>query len=235
MGERALTTLLRLELGRMLPLLRRGLLLTAAVALAVGALRGGGSDLLWLLLLGSGLSHAVQVPAGVVRDRLGGELAVLVFLPVPPATVAAGKFGAAALMSGVGALHWAFAAALILRDGALPLNPVAGAAAVFVSGWVVLATGSFVAIALAARFDLETLTSGPAPAAVLVLLGAAWFVERWAPRPWPRLGGLLHHPWLPVAATGAALLAATIVSVIAFRAASVGIRRVGEERHGPRR
>ena len=215
--------LARLELRRLGPALRRmgTLLLLAAPFLFLW----GGEGALAFGLGVIGTSVWMQGPMELLRDRIRGDLLFLSTLPVAATTVAAGKFVAVALTSGLSALLFAGAAALVV-PAALPAAGAGRAATLaFACAWIGLSTAGFAATALLARFSLRTLTDGSAPLALMVgFLAATWALERTIPQPWALVEWLLERPWLPAGGGLAGLLLAALVARLAFRVTAAGIR-----------
>lgn len=218
-----MTTLARMELRRLRPVLLRTGLLTAVGAPLLLAL--GGQPALSYGLVVVGISVWMQGPMELLRDRIKGDLLLLSTLPVPPATVAAGKFVAIAVTSVLSALLFAGAGALGLPDVVPSVSLPAAAVGTFLWSWIFVTATSFVAAALLARFRLRTLTGGAVPLVLVVgFLGLIRLLERLLPDPWARLEWLLARPWLPLAATLVSVALAGFVSWGAFRLTSTGIR-----------
>lgn len=220
---------LGVELRRLRPNLRRAAVMTAVAVPIAGVL--GGQDLLVFVLLILGLGLGMQVPVELVRDRIRGDLLLLSVLPVPAAIVSAGKFAASAVVCLGSAALYAVAAGLAVPGVVPALSPLQAAAATFFSSWLLFTVSSFVATALLARFKIQTLTGGSLPLAILGgMVGLGWLLERWDPDPWASVGWLLAQPWMPLASTVLILLLAALVSWIAFRVTTAGIRDYRPER-----
>lgn len=223
MGDGRTAVLVRTDLRRAGPELRRKLVLLVFGAVVIVALDGWRSPFMTLLLGGVGLSYALKVPVDVTRDRVSGDLAFLTTLPVSAGTLVRAKFLTSALLCLVGALHWPLA---LLADPPGSWDPTGmGVLASVPWIWLGMSVGSFVLIALLVRFDLEALTSGPFAAAVVGLVLLSTVVDRWRPALPDRVESLVAQPWFGTAARGGALVVGLLLSVVAFRVAVRGLER----------
>lgn len=222
-ADRAVAVLVRTHLRRIAPEMRRRCSMLVVAGLAIGLLAGWRNGFIALLIGGVGASYLLQVPLDLARDRISGELRVLTTLPVGARTVIAAKFGTAAILCLVGALHWPMAVLAAPRgwwDG----MPAIGLTA-FVTGWMVLTVTSFVAIAVLLRYELQTVLNGHFPVAVVGAVLLSGLFERWRPASIEQVRWVLSRPWFEPAATTAGLLVAVLVSALAFHVASRGLER----------
>lgn len=228
MGDGRTAVLVRTDLRRAWPELRRKMVLLVFGAAVVVVLDGWRSPFMTFLLGGVGLSYALKVPVDVTRDRVSGDLAFLTTLPVSAATLVRTKFLTAALLCLVGALHWPLA---LLADppGSWDSAGVGGLTAVPWM-WLGMSVASFVLVALLVRFDLEALTSGPFTGAVVGLLLLSTALDRWSPALPDRVESLVAQPWFGTAARGGALIVGLLLSAAAFR---VAVRGLEEYRPDP--
>lgn len=228
MGDGRTAVLVRTDLRRAGPELRRKIVLLVLGAAVVVVLDGWRSPFMTLLLGGVGFSYALKVPVDVTRDRLSGDLAFLTSLPVSAGTLVRAKFLTAALLCLVGALHWPL---VLLTDPPGSWDPAGvGSPASVPWMWLGMSVASFVLIALLVRFDLEALTSGPFAVAVVGLLVLSTALDRWSPALPDRVEGLVAQPWFGTAARGGALIVGLLLAVVAFR---VAVRGLEEYRPDP--
>lgn len=223
MSSRHLAVLVRTELRRFRPAMLRMAGTTAVVVPLLVAVDA--RQLLHFVLLAFGIGIAMQMPLELVRDRISGDLLLLSVLPIPASTVAAAKFLSSAVLCALAGVFYAVSAGLSVPTLIPSLTPLEAALGAFLASWLFFSVSSFVSAAFLARLGVQALTGGLLPVAVLAaLLGGSWLLELWVPDPRAGLEWLLAQPWLPVAVSGACMVAAALVSALALRVASAGIR-----------
>jgi hypothetical protein len=214
--------LLGLELRRAVVIAGR-LLLFSAVAAGLLALSGSLSASRGALLLSiAATAFAVQVPVGIVRDKLDGGLEFLLSLPVPPAHLAAGRFAAAILccLPASGALVLALHVSRPDLEAVFP----GGASGAFLAMWAGLNLLCTLLVGIALRFDARTALYLPmgmgfvAAALDETARRMGWDVE--APMRW-----LLTQPWVPGAVRAIAVLGFGGLMWLSFHLGRTGLER----------
>jgi len=214
--------LLGLELRRATVTAGRLLLLSAGAA-ALLALSGSLSASRAALLLSvAAAAFAVQVPVGIIRDKLEGGLEFLLSLPVRPAHLAAGRFVATVLccLPASGAL----VLALHVSTPGLEAGFPGGAPGAFLAIWAGLNLLAMLLVGIALRFDARTALYVPMGAG----FAAAMLDEAAGRMGWDLEGAarwLLTQPWASTVVQLLAGLGACGLAWLAFRLGRTGLER----------
>lgn len=219
--------LLGLELRRAVVIAGK-LLLFSAVAAGLLAILGSLSVSRAALLLSiAATAFAMQVPVGIVRDKLDGGLEFLLSLPVPPVHLAVGRFVATALccLPASGALALALHVSRPILEAAFP----GGALGAFLAIWVGMNLLCMLMVGIALRFDARATLYLPVSLGFAAALSDE-IVKRmgWDPAALARL--LMAQPWAPAAVRVVASLG---VGALVWVALHLG--RTGLERYTPGR
>jgi len=212
-------TLLRLELSRLAPLLKRLSLSTAAIALLFFGLGLRSPDDQLTVALGTSVGFVLAGPIVMGRDKFEGTLELLCTLPATASVITAAKFVASAVATAPGALLSARALSQLVRTSwdiwqLLVLFPVL---------WGALALLSWLLVAIVARFEPETLAAGPALVVSLLLIALPVIIERWFPSAGSVIHALLSWHWTPSVTVTCAVLLAALLAAGAFTMARGGI------------
>jgi len=212
-------TLLRLELGRLAPLLRRLSLSTAVIALIFFGLGLRSPEDQLTVALGTAVGFVLAGPIAMGRDKFEGTLELLCTLPATAGVITAAKFVASAVAAAPGALLSASALSQLVRAswGSWQLL------ALFPLLWGAFALASWLLVAIVARFEPETLAAGPAFVVSLLLIATPAIIERLFPSAWSAIRALFSWHWSPSGTVTCVLLLAILLAVGAFTIARAGI------------
>jgi len=222
MSPAAWRALLGLELRRAVVIAGRLLLFSTAAAGLLGLSGSLSPPRAALLLSVAGAAFAVQVPVGILRDRLDGGLEFLLSLPVPPVHLAAGRFVAAVLccLPASGALVVALHVSRPDVEAAFP----GGAPGAFVAIWAGLNLLSTLLVGISLRFEARTALYVPMGLGFVAAMleeaagRAGWDAEasaRW----------LLAQPWAPGALRVLVPAGVVVLGLLAFHLGRTGLER----------
>ncbi|MDT8340319.1 MAG: hypothetical protein RQ751_02300 [Longimicrobiales bacterium] len=217
---RQMRVLVAVELRRSLPPAFRTLLFMggfAVILLLIGRL-----DADWItgLLVGSSFVYMAPVATNLLKDRADGGVEYVTSLPASPATLAAGRLVALAVLALAGALQATPGLLYGLHHSGVRamLDPAVGpglpamAAGLFSLAFVILTTAGSVLVALGVRADPRTAFSGPILALMLVAVVSSELVERSGIDVAAHLTGFLARPQAPVVfLSGVLLLAGAVI------------------------
>ncbi len=214
--------LLGLELRRAVTIAGKLLAFTAVAAALLGLSGSMSVPRAGLLLSVAATAFAMQVPVGIMRDKLDGGLEFLVSLPVPAAHLAAGRFVAtvACCLPASLALALALHVSRPRLEVAFPLGPLGA----FLAIWVGMNALCLLMVGLALRFEARTTLYLP------VGLGfAGALFDEISPRigwdPAASARWLVAQPWAPTALSSGTLVATAALVWLAFHLGRTGLER----------
>jgi hypothetical protein len=223
MNRTHVDALLLVELRRLMPLFRR--LLAGSVALALLFVVTGRASLanMFGLAIGASVGYVMAVPLQMTRDKMERTLEFVAGLPVAPSSIAAAKFAAAAIFVVPAALQIGLALVWYGR-GVLAVSGTA-IAALSIAVWGVMTGASWLLLAATSATEPERLLGAPMVGLAGLVVVFSVLGNRLLPHPAETVRWFLHQQWAPEAAAAVLVLTAGAAAWMAIRIATRGIAR----------